>query len=117
MSQWSEWGPCSVTCGLGRKMRTRMPLNAALNTKMHHKRFVNYYLARRRPTANDDDEEDEEEDDFDNGMNIDRDDPCYGVETVEEVTCGHDLPACDGLYGVPGKDGYALGKVNELNES
>lgn len=116
MSQWSEWGPCSVTCGLGRKMRTRMPLNAALNTKMHHKRFVNYYLARRRPTMHDDDDDEDDDEsvggDYDNGlMTLDRDDPCYGVETVEEVTCGHDLPACDGLYGVPGKlfEGYGLG--------
>lgn len=54
-----------------------------------------------------DDDEDEDDDsgaDYDGGLTtLDRDDPCYGVETVEEVTCGHDLPACDGLYGVPGK--------------
>lgn len=105
MTQWTEWGPCSVTCGLGRKMRTRMPISQALNTKMHHKRFVNYYLTKRRPTLDDEEDEEEEEDDLDNSLQItDRNDPCYGEETVEEVTCGHDLPPCDGLYGVPGED-------------
>ncbi|XP_055530253.1 spondin-1 [Wyeomyia smithii] len=102
MTQWSEWGPCSVTCGLGRMMRTRMPISLSLNTRLHHKRFVNYYLTKRRPVANDEDEEEEEEDDPDNSMQItDPNDPCYGVETVEEVTCGHDLPPCESLYGVP----------------
>ncbi|XP_053683721.1 spondin-1-like [Sabethes cyaneus] len=102
MTQWSEWGPCSVTCGLGRMMRTRMPIRQSLNTRLHHKRFVNYYLTKRRPVADDEDEEEEEEDEADNSMQItDPNDPCFGVDTVEEVICGHDLPPCDGLYGVP----------------
>lgn len=102
MTQWSEWGPCSVTCGLGRRMRTRMPISKALNTRMHHKRFVNYYLTKQRPNEDDDDEEEGDEDDGDNSLQImDANDPCYGMDTVEEVLCGHDLPACDGLYGVP----------------
>ncbi|KAL9692241.1 hypothetical protein quinque_015842 [Culex quinquefasciatus] len=101
MTQWSEWGPCSVTCGLGRRMRTRMPISKALNTRLHHKRFVNYYLTKQRPSEDDDDEEEDEED-GDNSLQImDANDPCYGMDTVEEVLCGHDLPACDGLYGVP----------------
>ena len=108
MTDWSHFSPCSVSCGLGKKLRTRMPLNKAYDASSHHKRITRLYNSGSRSNNNDNEASDEEEDDYnentlENGL-IDDNDPCKSVPTIEQVVCGQNQPPCDNdVYGLPRK--------------
>lgn len=107
MTGWSLWSPCSDSCGLGRRLRTRVPISKSHDQNAHHKRIVRLLNSRTRQN-NDDEEDNDEEDDYnentlDNGY-MDENDPCKSTPTVEEVVCGHERPPCDtDIYRLPRK--------------
>ena len=108
MTDWSRWSPCSVTCGLGRKMRTRIPINKSFDVNAHHKRMTRLYNSRMRTVDDDNEGSNEEEDDYNENTlgnaHLDPHDPCKNMPTVEEVVCGHEQSPCENdVYGVPRK--------------
>lgn len=102
MTEWSTWSPCTVSCGIGKKMRTRMLINKNFDYNVNHHKIVNYYHSRMRNSF---ENEDADEDDEENSLNNpDPDDPCGHIAKVEETPCGFEQPTCNfDLYGNPGK--------------
>nr|CAD7456745.1 unnamed protein product [Timema tahoe] len=73
MTEWSDWGPCSVTCGKGTRMRTRLLRASSEDLRM----MVNM-------EAGDDEE----------GGEVASDEECDD-RTVEEVQCEGDTSSCE----------------------
>nr|CAD7426797.1 unnamed protein product [Timema monikensis] len=73
MTEWSDWGPCSVTCGKGTRMRTRLLKASSEDLRM----MVNMEAG------------DEEE-----GGEVASDEECDD-RTVEEVQCEGDTSSCE----------------------
>nr|CAD7588765.1 unnamed protein product [Timema genevievae] len=73
MTEWSDWGPCSVTCGKGTRMRTRLLRASSEDLRM----MVNMEAG------------DEEE-----GGEMASDEECDD-RTVEEVQCEGDTSSCE----------------------
>ncbi|XP_071452758.1 spondin-1 isoform X2 [Hetaerina americana] len=86
VSQWSEWGPCSVTCGRGRRLRTRLVQN-----------FTNMISSRAsdEDDQHDDDDDDKEDDDDEDGDAADDADECSRILKEEHVECDGEEESCE----------------------
>nr|CAD7409574.1 unnamed protein product [Timema poppensis] len=100
MTEWSDWGPCSVTCGKGTRMRTRLLKASSEDLRM---------MANME--AGDDEE----------GGEVSSDEECDD-RTVEEVQCEGDTSSCEFtedqarkahrvVFGKGGREGQALKHV------
>ncbi|XP_046394012.1 spondin-1-like isoform X2 [Ischnura elegans] len=86
ISQWSEWGPCSVTCGKGRRLRTRLVQNA---------RLTNMISPRVSDEEDHDDDDDNEDDDDEDSDAADEVDECSRIKKEEHVDCVGEEESCE----------------------
>ncbi|XP_044730866.1 spondin-1-like isoform X3 [Chrysoperla carnea] len=84
MSLWTNWTPCSKSCGKGIKTRRRTKFERF--DSYPHRRSPHRRHTRHRRQDDGDDE---------NGSDYDEADACDGVKTYEQVECIATSPSCD----------------------
>lgn len=81
MTPWTNWTPCSKSCGTGIKTRRRSKLNPE-ESQRQKRSSGSRRRGNRRQSEDGDEDADEDEDNFDYG-----EDPCANVKVEEEVEC------------------------------
>lgn len=104
LGKFSPWSKCSAKCGLGEKIRVKIP-TATQKRDDNLRRIIKLYqkLTSKGNRFNDDDDDDENElSDFDVMEISDSDHPCYEMGLIERETCGmKNKPCDDDSNGVP----------------
>lgn len=110
MGRWSPATKCSAKCGLGEKLKVRIPVPTQKRDE-NLQRIIKLFkkLSSKRANIIDDDDEDEEDDeendelsDFDVMEISDSDHPCYQTELIKRETCGERNKPCENdIYGMP----------------
>lgn len=110
VSKWSPATKCSAKCGLGEKIKVRIPTPQQKRDENLQKIIKLYKkLTSKRNNFNNDDEDDEDDDeendelsDFDVMEISDSDHPCYEMELIKRETCGERNKPCENdIYGMP----------------
>lgn len=109
LGNWSPFSKCSAKCGLGEKIRVRIPTSHQKQDE-NLQRIKKLYnkLSSKRHQYNDDDDDDEENEWSDLNVRAisDSDHPCFEMELIERVTCGMNNKPCENdIYGMPRKRG------------
>lgn len=103
LGKWSPFSQCTAKCGLGEKVKVRIPTT-------HQKRDENLqkitklYLkltSKNNRYENDDDDE-QNLSDLDVEQISDSDHPCFEMELIERVQCGMKNKPCENdIYEMP----------------
>lgn len=122
LTEWSRWGPCTRTCGLGERMRLRIPIEKHSTADEHQQKMMKFYrkfnLQHKKfhndiheevddVEGNDETEESREENmsDLDIILGASKSThPCVNEVLVEKQTCGMKNKPCEyEIYGIPCK--------------
>jgi spondin-1 len=117
LSDWSRWSPCTVSCGLGERMRVRVPIEKHSTASEHQEKIMKLYKkfnAQHNKNFNEiaDEEEDNETDesreedlsDLEILGILKMDHPCANEIFVEKQTCGMRNKPCEyEIFGIPRK--------------
>lgn len=98
---WSDWSPCTATCGKGIKKRYRLPANPIARSvySYAYKQQNNAYSENNGDSENNEDGDADEEDEEQNVSNYNYyhgNPPNNCKKMVETVECtADDMPHCD----------------------
>lgn len=108
LTKYSPFTKCSAECGLGEKIRVRIPQPPQKKDE-DLKRIIKLYnkLASKRSRVSSDEDQDEDEDDDGMGdFNVreisDPEHPCYEKDLINREICGERNRPCENdIYGMP----------------
>lgn len=115
VGHWSAWSVCSASCGIGEKVRVRLPIGHQEhdeNLQKIKKLYKEINNSRSRLSSKRQRGRNEEDDELkENELNLldalpisNPDHPCFEVQLIERDACGEENEQCENdIYGMPRK--------------